>query len=66
MLFRSGNYVSDPIYIDEDLNVEEYYLTDGTYLFTYLIDDVFGSQIVTDYALMTIVDGEAYFSLLDE
>ena len=61
-----GNYVSDPIYIDEDLNVEEYYLTDGTYLFTYLIDDVFGNEIVTDYALMTIEDGEAYFSLLDE
>lgn len=60
------NYVSDPILIDEDLEILEYYFTDGDYLFMYEVKDVFGNLTVTDPVIMTMTDKIPSFALLEE
>lgn len=60
------NYVSDPILIDENLEILEYYFTDGDYLFTYEIKDVFGKLTLTDSVLLTMTDTVPSYMLLEE
>ncbi len=61
-----ADYIGAPIRIDEDFSVEEYYLPDGVYVFNYVIEDVFGNEISTDFVYLFMEDGEGSFSLMEE